>query len=82
MEEPDRAEVHRILDSRVRIVLKASKKDSDRSHQDLATSLGWSRNMIANLEGGRRAVGFVDFVIVARVLRIEPEKLLRRILHW
>lgn len=82
MEEPSREELRRILESRVRVVLKASREDSDRSQQDLATSLGWSRNMIANMETGRRAIGFVDFVMVARALRVEPERLLRRIFHW
>lgn len=82
MEEPSREEVRRILDSRVRVVLKATREDSDRSQQDLATTLGWSRNMITNMETGRRAVGFADFVIVARALHIEPERLLRRVLHW
>jgi transcriptional regulator with XRE-family HTH domain len=82
MERLNRDEFRRILASRVRIVLKASREDSDRSQQELATSLGWSRNMIANLETGRRVIGFVDFVILAKALHVEPERLLRRVLQW
>ena len=82
MGEPSRDELCGILASRVSIVLKASREDFDMSQQDLATSLGWTRNVIANLESGRRTVRFVDFVIVARALHIEPERLLRRVLYW
>jgi transcriptional regulator with XRE-family HTH domain len=48
----------------------------------LAAKLGWSRNVIANLETGRRVMTLVDFLLIARALRIEPERLLTRILRW
>jgi hypothetical protein len=41
-----------------------------------------SRNVIDNLETGRRVVTLTDFVLVATALRIDPERLLRRILRW
>jgi hypothetical protein len=38
--------------------------------------------MIANLETERRSVQLVDFVMISQSLRIDPERLLRRVLQW
>jgi predicted transcriptional regulator len=70
------------LERAIRAVLGASREDSDVSQRQLAGKLGWTRNVIANLETGRRVLGLADFVLIARELRIEPERLLHRILRW
>ena len=82
MEEASMSELRRMLAARVCVILKASREDRDMSQERLAKSLEWTRAMIANLEGGRRAVQFADFVVIARTLNIEPERLLRRVLEW
>jgi len=64
------------------IVLVATRTDLDVSQRDLAARLGWTRNMIANLETGRRRVGLSDFIRIATALNIPPETLLQRILRW
>ena len=81
-EEMNLGEIRRTLADRVSTILKASREDSDVSQEKLAKQLGWTRNMIANLESGRRVVRFADFVVIAKALHIEPERLLRRILQW
>ena len=68
--------------NRVGIILKATREDLDLSQEKLAGILGWTRNMVANLESGRRRLTFADFVLVSRAFKIEPEKMLRRILDW
>jgi transcriptional regulator with XRE-family HTH domain len=75
-------DLRRMLGGRVSMILRASRIDADVSQEALAMSVGWTRNMIANLEYGRRAVRFDDFVIIAKALDIEPERLLRRVLQW
>ena len=70
------------LEGRIGTILKATREDSDISQKDLATRMGWTRNVIANLETGRRTACIVDFVMISRALQIEPERLLRRILQW
>jgi transcriptional regulator with XRE-family HTH domain len=52
------------------------------SQRELAARMGWTRNMIANLESGRRSVRLIDFVMISTPLGIDPERLLRRILQW
>ena len=70
------------LERAIRAVLGASREDSDVSQRQLAGKLGWSRNVIANLETGRRVLGLADFLLIAGALHIEPERLLHRILRW
>jgi ribosome-binding protein aMBF1 (putative translation factor) len=82
MEIENLGEIRRMLAGRVSTILKASRIDADVSQEKLATLLGWTRNMIANLETGRRVVRVDDLVVIARALNIEPERLLRRILQW
>jgi transcriptional regulator with XRE-family HTH domain len=80
MENP--GELRRMLAGRVSTILRASRIDADVSQEALARSVGWTRNMIANLEYRRRVVRFDDFVIIAKALDVEPERLLRRVLQW
>ena len=70
------------LERAIRTVLGASREDLDVSQKQLAGKLEWTRNVIANLETGRRVLGLADFVLIARELHIEPERLLHRILRW
>lgn len=64
------------------IVLTGTRRDLDVSQRELAARLGWTRNMVANLESGRRSLQLSDFLLVARALNISPETLLQRILRW
>ena len=70
------------LERAIRTVLGASREDLDVSQKQSAGKLGCTRNGIANLETGRRVLGLADFVLIARELHIEPERLLHRILRW
>lgn len=71
-----------MLDGRVGEFLRAARMDAHMSQPTLAKLLGWTRNMVANLETGRRVARVEDFVLVAHALNIKPEKLLRRMLQW
>lgn len=64
------------------VVLTATRNDLDVSQRELAVRLGWSRNVIANLETGRRSLTLSDFLLIASALNISPEILLQRILRW
>ncbi len=64
------------------VVLAGTRRDLDVTQRELARRLGWSRNMIANIETGRRSMNLGEFIIVARALNVGPEILLQRILRW
>jgi len=70
------------LDRSIRIVLRGSRTDLDVSQKELANRIGWTRNQIANLEGGRRSVHLTDFLKIAKALNVDPLTLLNRVLRW
>jgi transcriptional regulator with XRE-family HTH domain len=63
-------------------VMAATRRHKDVAQQDLADKLGWTRNMVANLESGRRSVHFSDLILFAKALDVEPEQLVARIMQW
>lgn len=65
-----------------RTALCASRRDADVSQQELAARLGWTRNMVANMEGGRRQIRFVDFLLISKALAVNPVTLLDRVIRW
>lgn len=80
---PERAQDRqRQLSNRVAIVLKATRVETGANQDDVAQKLGWTRNMVANLENGRKEVSLVDLMLFAEALEMEPIKLIQRILQW
>lgn len=63
-------------------VMKASREDADLTRHELATRLGLTYSQIVNIEHGRRAVGLIDFILIAKAMGIEPNALLNRITRW
>jgi len=64
------------------IVIAGTRRDLGVSQPELATRLGWTRNMVANIESSRRSARLSDLFLIARALNISPETLLLRIIHW
>ena len=70
------------LERKISIVLAGTRNDLDVSQRELAVRMGWTRNVIANMETGRRSAQLVDFILISNALRIDPVTLLKRILGW
>ena len=58
------------------------QEDADVEQKELARRIGVTRNVIANLETGRRILTVADFVMIARALNVSADTLLRRVLQW
>jgi transcriptional regulator with XRE-family HTH domain len=69
-------------DQAVMAVWGATRRDCDVSQQQLATKLGWTRDMVASVERGRRKVSVTEMIQFAQALGIDPETVFRRILRW
>lgn len=69
-------------DQAVVTVWAATRRDCDLSQEALAQKLGWSRDMVAAVEGGRRKITVSDLLLFASALGLEPETIFRRILRW
>ncbi len=63
-------------------VAKASREDADLSRHDLAERLGLTYSQVVNIEHGRRAISFEDFVLMAKACRVDPTELLKRVMNW
>jgi transcriptional regulator with XRE-family HTH domain len=63
-------------------VIRAARDDADLTQQELADRLGLTHRQVVNMEHGRRAIHAADLIMIARALKVDPEKLLRRILRW
>ena len=63
-------------------VLCGTRRELNVSQQELADRLCWTRNMVANLESGRRTFRLSDVFLLAEALNIGPEILLFRMMRW
>ncbi len=63
-------------------VLAATRRDKDVSQEDLADKLGVSRDVVANIEAGRRRIEVSDLILIGRALDVDPEVLFRRVMRW
>ncbi len=64
------------------VVLSATRRDSDVSQEALAERLGVSRDVVANIEAGRRKIEVSDLILIARALDVNATELFGRILRW
>jgi transcriptional regulator with XRE-family HTH domain len=63
-------------------VLADTRRDKDMSQDGLAEKFGVSRDVIANIEAGRRRVEVSDLTLIGRALDVDPEVLFRRVMRW
>ena len=64
------------------VVLAATRRDKDVSQEMLADRLGVSRDVVANIEAGRRKIEVSDLIMIARALGVDPVDLFGRVLRW
>jgi DNA-binding XRE family transcriptional regulator len=48
----------------------ATRNDSDRTQDELAKLAGVSRNVIANIESGRKMIELSDLIMISRALHL------------
>jgi transcriptional regulator with XRE-family HTH domain len=63
-------------------VIRAARDDADVSQKELADRLGFTYRQVVNMEHGRRAIHASDLIMIAQALKVDPQKMLRRILGW
>lgn len=67
-------------------VLQASRRQADLTQRDLVERLpawlGWDQTTLAKVETGRRRLDLVEFMELAKALKLEPMKLFARIVGW
>jgi transcriptional regulator with XRE-family HTH domain len=72
---------HATLHRAVCRTLSEARKDAGLTQMALARRLGWAQSVVSRLESGQRMVGFVELVIIAEALRVDPMQLAQRALQ-
>ena len=62
-------------------LLIAAREKAELTQVDVAKRLGKPQSYVAKYEGGERRLDVVEFIAVARALRVDPLKLLRQLLR-
>jgi transcriptional regulator with XRE-family HTH domain len=62
-------------------VLVKARKAADISQTELADRLSKSQQFVSRIESGERRVDLLEFIMIARALKIEPRDLLGRVLR-
>ncbi|HEX8364635.1 MAG TPA: helix-turn-helix transcriptional regulator [Allosphingosinicella sp.] len=64
---------------KLRQVLAEARDAAGLTQVELARKLGRTQTFVSNYERGERKIGVVEFVLIARVLRVWPTALLDQI---
>ena len=72
-----RKSVHTEAYTVLRKRLVAARHEADLSQQELADQLGRPQSFVAKYEGGERRIDLVELIAIARVLNVDPLKILR-----
>lgn len=73
-----RTKAHRTLIA----VLTASRKETGLTQREVAVRLRRPQSYLAKIESGERRLDVIEFVELARALRVNPQKLFERFLRW
>ena len=67
-------------------VLQASRREADLTQRQLVDLLpkwlGWDQTTLAKVETGRRRLDLVEFIEIAKALKLEPMTLFERTVRW
>lgn len=70
----------------VATILQASRREADLTQRELVERLpkwlGWDQTTLAKVETGRRRLDLVEFMEIAKALKLEPLVLFTRIANW
>jgi transcriptional regulator with XRE-family HTH domain len=62
-------------------VIVAKRKAADLTQTDLAQKIGKDQTFISLIERGQRRVDIIEFVALARALKLEPQRLFAEVLE-
>jgi transcriptional regulator with XRE-family HTH domain len=63
-------------------VLVATRREAGLTQAQLAERLGKPPSFIAKIEIGERRLDVVEFIAIAKALKLDPRKMFDRLLNW
>jgi hypothetical protein len=70
------------LDKVIVTIIRASLDDADMTQVELAASLGLPYRQVVNMLRQKKAIRASQFLLIARVLKLDPKTLVDRVLSW
>jgi transcriptional regulator with XRE-family HTH domain len=66
----------------VRAVIATTRKMAGLTQEQLSERLNWHRSTVAKIENGERRLDVPEFLSICRVLKADPETMIRRVVQW
>lgn len=66
-------------DEAVRYAIQLTRRQQGLSQEVVAELMGWSIDIVSNVEKGRRKISVAEFIVLAEQIGLSPETLLRRV---
>jgi len=63
-------------------ILVATRRDAQLTQRQLADRLQRPQSFVSKIEAGERRLDVVEFVAIAKALKVEPGVLFERFLRW
>jgi transcriptional regulator with XRE-family HTH domain len=71
-----------VWDEAARYAIQTTRRKQGVSQEALANRMGWSIDIVSNVEKGRRFITVAEFIVLAEKIGISPETLLKRVEKW
>jgi transcriptional regulator with XRE-family HTH domain len=63
-------------------VIVATRKEAGMTQRDLAERMGRQQSFIAKVENGERRLDIIEFIDLAKAMKVDPATLFNRFLRW
>jgi ribosome-binding protein aMBF1 (putative translation factor) len=69
-------------DQSVRHAIQGSRRDKGLNQETAAERMGWSLDILSNVEAGRRDITVAEFIVLAQQMDVDPVVMFRRVMNW
>ena len=69
-------------DAPVRAAIQQSRRDMGLSQEVVAERMGWTQDILSNVEAGRREISVTEFIVLSNQMGVDPAVMFRRVLKW
>lgn len=65
-----------------RQAIQGSRKDVGLNQEVVSERMGWTIDVLSNVEAGRRKITIEEFIVLAQQMGVDPETMFRRVMRW
>lgn len=68
-------------DEAVQVAIQATRRKEGFNQEVIAQKMGWTIDIVSNIEKGRREISVAEFIVLAEQMGVDPELMFRRIVR-